>query len=215
MMSTEVTRISLLEDTQEYLRQLLAEQVPESVLCRAWDEFYRLYDEMLWRFVAASGLRGPDLDDCLQEVWSTVATRLIHFEREPGRPGLRAWLYTIVRSRAIDLMRQRRRRELPCPQRELERAADRRLSDSSREPDENQCWKEAMIETAIAGLRGRVPEISLRLLELRLLEGRSTAEAAAELGLAPEQVRYRQHRAMEKLKRLVAALTGAPQPHIR
>ncbi|HUG93557.1 MAG TPA: hypothetical protein VML55_22140 [Planctomycetaceae bacterium] len=46
--------------------------------------------------------------------------------------------------------------------------------------------------------RRGVSETNVRLLELRLVEGRDVAETAAELGISAEQVWYRQHRMVKK-----------------
>ena len=106
---TMTTSEFLLESTQEYLRQLVERTTPDSLLAAAWDEFYRVYSDLVRRFVVARGLRGADADDCVQEVWSEVLVRLVDFERPADRPGLRAWLYTIVRSRAVEAQRRKAR----------------------------------------------------------------------------------------------------------
>jgi RNA polymerase sigma factor (sigma-70 family) len=45
---------------------------------------------------------------------------------------------------------------------------------------------------------------SYQVVVLRWVEGRSVSEIAASLKITPEQVRYRHHRMMEKLRSLVA-----------
>ena len=49
----------------------------------------------------------------------------------------------------------------------------------------------------------RSSPISFQILHLRMFEGRSVAEVAAELGLTPEQVYSRQHRAIGKLRSML------------
>ena len=104
------TYLPLLQNTQEYLQAMLRRQAPDSVLVEAWEEFYRVYDGLIRRFILARGMRDADVDDCLQEVWSAVAARLVEFHRPEDRPGLRAWLYALVRSKATDVIRRRARR---------------------------------------------------------------------------------------------------------
>ena len=82
------TRLSLLEDTKSYLGSLLEETASDSVLVYAWDEFYRIYDALIRRFVVSQGVPHSDVDDCVQEVWSEVVERLVKFERSAHRPGL-------------------------------------------------------------------------------------------------------------------------------
>jgi RNA polymerase sigma-70 factor (ECF subfamily) len=177
-------------------------------LAQAWDEFYRVYSNLIRRFVQAQGLRGADADDCVQEVWSTVALKLAEFERPQQRPGLRSWLYTVVRSKTTDYLRRSRCR----PARSLDQAVDQGHEPVGREPDpavvwEHQ-WQQALIRTAMDELRQQLPDESFRVLQMRLLEGRSEAETAAALNLTVEQVHSRKYRAQQKLQSLVAVYTG-------
>jgi RNA polymerase sigma-70 factor (ECF subfamily) len=55
---------------------------------------------------------------------------------------------------------------------------------------------------------GELPADQRRVIELRLSEGRSTAETAALLGRGPDAVRQLQHRALVSLR----ARLGAPAP---
>jgi RNA polymerase sigma factor (sigma-70 family) len=50
-----------------------------------------------------------DLDDCVQEVWAELVTLLRVLRYDPRRGRFRTWLYTIVHSRATDLLRRRLR----------------------------------------------------------------------------------------------------------
>ena len=65
---SEETSIGLLQNTQQYLKSLLQRQVPDSVLEAAWHEFYRVYSGIIRRYVIAHGVRGGDIEDCVQEV---------------------------------------------------------------------------------------------------------------------------------------------------
>lgn len=100
----------LLGNARRYLKVLLHAKLPDSVLAAAWDEFYRLYDDLIRRFVVSLGVPRSDVDDCVQEVWMEVAARLVEFERPADRPGLRSWLYTLVRSKATNVFRKKARR---------------------------------------------------------------------------------------------------------
>jgi RNA polymerase sigma factor (sigma-70 family) len=204
---TTSTNQFLLESAQEFLRQQLEHLSPNSLLLAAWDEFYRIYSGVIRRFILAHGLRGADVDDCAQEVWMDVAARLLVFEHPEDRPGLRAWLYTVVRSKASDLMRRRKRR----PTDGLDEADHEPVANDSDPADlfERE-WELALLKTVLEELRDTVSATNLRLLEMRLLEGRSVSEVAMKLGLNAEQVWYRQHRTVRKLQIRLAIYMGEP-----
>jgi RNA polymerase sigma factor (sigma-70 family) len=202
------TNVVLLGWTQEYLRALLAKEAADSVITLAWDEFYRIYDALLRRFAAAQGLRGSDIDDCLQEVWMEIASRLVNFERPELRSGLRAWLYTLVRSKSCDLLKRKRR--LSTENLDTARAGGIEPIANSADPADSidRQWKRALLQTVMQEVREEVSNTNWRLLQMRFVEGADIAEIAEELGISPEQVRYRQRRLVKKLRLRAKALTG-------
>lgn len=202
------TNVELLGLTQEYLRNELERQAPDSFLSTAWDEFYRVYNELLRRFAVARGLRGANVDDCLQEVWFEIARSLAEFERPQDRPGLRAWMYSLVRSKANDQFRRaNRRREASLDEARLAGVEPQSPASDSAQASQHE-WERALLETVVEELRGEISPENCRLLQMRLIEQRDVAEVAAELQISPEQVWYRQHRLMKKLKARVALFTG-------
>lgn len=204
------TNVALLQQTQQYLRRQLEQNASDSLLSAAWDEFYRMYSAVIRRFVVAQGVRGADVDDCVQEVWNAVALKLGDFQHPGDRPGLRSWLYSVVRSKATDMMR----RQLRHPAGRLEACLEKGFEPISHEPDPGEImqrnWDASMLRTAIDELPKYVSKRTFQAFYLRAVEERSEAETAEILGLTVEQVRYRKHRAQKKLKSLVAVYTGQP-----
>ncbi len=206
--SCGTTCVPLLQQTQAYLQTLLRRQAPDSVLAEAWQEFYRVYNKLIRRFAVARGMRHADVDDCVQEVCNAVAAKLTDFKRPEDRPGLRAWLYTLVRSKATDLIRRKGRHAARRLGHQSQAAGEPR----GKEPDpadlfERQ-WESAMLQTALDELRTEVSELNHRVPQMRLLEARGVAEVAAELDIPLAQVRYRQHRTLKKLRARMAVYTG-------
>ena len=204
------TILTLLEDAQSYLRSALAQQAPDSVLVLAWEEFYRIYDDLIRRFVVSHGVPYSHVDDCVQEVWCDVVEHLAGFERPPDRPGLRAWLYTLVRGKAANLFRGNARRL-------AENLQD--ASMAGREPIQPESdpvelfekkWEAALLESVVEKLRQEVSDVNYRILRMRLFDDRDVKDVASELGVTPEQVRYRHHRVMRKLRTRLAVFTGEP-----
>ena len=202
------TRLSLLEDTKSYLGSLLEEKASDSVLVNAWDEFYRIYDGLIRRFVCSHGVPRSDVEDCVQEVWGEVVERLAKFERPVDRPGLRSWLYTLVRSKAADLFRKKVRQQ--ADRIEPSEPTARGIADSDSDPAAlfEKRWESALLESVVEELRTQVSEVNYQILRMRLLEGCDVREVANQLSLTPEQVRYRHHRVMRKLRTRLAVFTG-------
>ncbi len=193
------TSLSLLRAAQVYLK------TAEQPAARAWDSFYELYDELIRRFVIAQGIPRCDVDDCVQEVWREVAVRLGAFNRPIDRPGLRAWLYALVRSKATNVFRKKARHSAE--------SLDDRIS-AGHEPDDSQAdpaavyerrWERVMLDRIVDQVREDLSPTNCRILQLRLIERRSVEEVAAELNVSPEVIHARQHRILKKLKSNVAS----------
>ena len=200
----------LLERTKEYLRSRLEQRAPDTILSGAWEEFYRVYSDLIQRFVIASGVRGANVDDCVQDVWTEVATRLVDFEYSPERPGLRAWLYAVVRGKATNLFRRTTRRAAQSLS-DATHAGSEPVSTDADPADRYELrWEVALLETFLIDLRNEVSELNFRVLTLRMIEERSVADVAATLELTAEQVRYRHHRMLKKLRARAAVYTGQP-----
>ncbi len=207
---TDATSLSLLDRTQQYLRALIEQRVPDSMLQESWDLFYNTYNRLIERFIISRGVRRDDVDDCLQEVWSEVANRLVNFERPADRPGLRSWLYTLVRSKATDIVRRKIKQGVVG----IGESTAAKIEPDSREHDPaeecEQQWNDALVHTMLDDLKGEVSELNYNVLYLRFIEGRSVSEVADTLSIKPEQVRYRQHRMLKKLQNRQSLFTGAP-----
>ena len=197
------TYLPLLRNTQAYLQSLLERRNPDSVLALAWQEFYQTYNGLIRRFVIAYGIRNAEVDDCVQDIWSEVAQRLVDFQHPGNRPGLRAWLYRVVRSTATDLVRRKARLA-----KSLEEELARGEEPKSGMPDPADVyelkWENAVLQTAMDDLRTKVSDLNHRVLKMRLFAGCSVSEVADALNLTPTQVRYRQHRTLNKLRACVA-----------
>lgn len=208
--SVQETYVPLLLGAQSYLKAILDNKAPDSLVSQAWDDFYHAYDGLIRRFVITQGVPRSDVDDCVQEVWSEVAARLVTFNRPADRPGLRAWLYVLVRSKATNVFRKRARQ----PTVNLER-----MMSEGYEPADSQTdpaalcemkWERALLDSVVEQLREELSATNARILQMRIIERRSVEDVIAELKLAPASVHARQHRIMKKLRARIALYTGAP-----
>lgn len=203
----EAEHRELVENTQEFLRAVMAEQIPDALLTAAWHEFYRVYDVLIRRFAVARGVRGADVEDCVQDVWSEISKRLIGFQIT-SEAGLRSWLFSLVRSRATDMFRRRARRPLALPGDSLQEGIEppgRETDPSTRYED---AWQQAVLQTMVLKLEAEVSELNFEIFRLRSLEGVGVSEAAEKVGVTPNQIRYRHHRTMKKLKAIASLYLG-------
>ena len=206
--SFEQTNLELLDKTQAYLRARLETGGANTTLGLLWNRFYSLYDALIRKFASSRGLRGHDLDDCIQSVWMRVATRLSDFEHPRQRPGLRSWLYTLVRNESYDVMYRRKESR-------FENLEDfRRIQGDPIDPEVDPVeivdrkWRKALLKTILTDMREEMTDRNWKLLEMRFGQGATVEQTASNLGLTADEVRYRQSRLLKKIRRRAAALTG-------
>jgi RNA polymerase sigma factor (sigma-70 family) len=193
------SELALLEKSQLFLRRLRQQRTAPPALVDAWDRFYARYDGVIRRFVERRGVLGVDADDCVQDVWCYVIRKLTDFRPPRNRLGIHAWLFRISVSVAANWYRARKgtasprqsvlEQKEPVDNRQTEAET---LSEQQRQTD--------LVETFVGAMRRQVSEVNLRVVEMRFLEERSVGDVALALGLTRQQVWYRQHRVLTKIR---------------
>jgi RNA polymerase sigma factor (sigma-70 family) len=73
----------------------------------AWATFLARYEPLLRSWCGLFSLDADVSDELCQRIWVELMARMRTFRYDP-RKGFRNWLWTLFRSRAIDVLRQRR-----------------------------------------------------------------------------------------------------------
>ena len=152
-------------------------------LCRLhWPDVYRL----------AYGRLGnrAEAEDVTQETFLRLWRQLDRFEGERLGPYLRTIALNLCRNRLRDAYRHPRADFLQELQADPGPTPEERLLSGERE---------AELRAAL----GKLEPDQRRVLELRLVEGRSAFEAGDLLGRTPEAVRALQYRALRRLRAIV------------
>jgi RNA polymerase sigma-70 factor (ECF subfamily) len=169
----------------------------------AWRVMVQLYTPLVHHWCARGGVRGADADDVAQEVFHAAARHLENFRRDRPGDSFHGWLRGITRNMVLQHFRRRGRHPkasggtdayLRLQQVEVGGAADA--------PDEEDLAEE------LDGLRRRALELVRSEFEAStwqafwrtVVEGRSPADIAAELGVSAAAVRMAKSRVLHRLK---------------
>lgn len=163
----------------------------------ALDQFLRRIRPPVIRFcrsklLGSIGAQGPD--DVAQEVLLAVCEALPRFR--PDGPSVMAFVFGIARFKLVDAFRAGGR-DRSVPSDALPEAAD----------DDPGTEHAAVLSTEIVRLRLALDQLHphhREVIGLRVAMGYSGAEVAALLGTTPGAVRVTQHRAMVRLRVLLA-----------
>jgi len=167
----------------------------------AWERMVALYAPLVLSWCRAWGLRGEDAADVFQEVFQAVAAHLAGFRRDRTGDTFRGWLRTITRNKVHDLYRRRERepagiggseaRALLAQMPEAEPTAE----SGPGEPAEGE-----LLHRALELIRGDFEPRTWEAFWQTAVEGRATADVAADLGMTPGAVRVAKSRVLHRLR---------------
>lgn len=159
----------------------------------AFAALFELYSDKIFRL--ALGLLGDEdeAEGIVQDTFLRLFEKLDQFE---GRSQLGTWLYRVAYNTSIDRLRQRRPTLALADETEAEDNAPvmpALLIDWSQAPESlfDSGETQAQLEAAV----GHLPHRLRGAFILREIEGLSTTEAAAVLGITEGAVKVRLHRA--------------------
>jgi RNA polymerase sigma-70 factor (ECF subfamily) len=149
----------------------------------------------------------PDeAEDVVQESFIAACREIDRFE---GRSRLGSWLHRIVLNTALMRLRRRRPTVSLAPTDDAE-AAPVEIADPTPDPGAQLLSQELLghIEQAVLAL----PDTLRAAVVLRDLEGLSTGEAAAALGIGESALKVRLHRGRLALRAALAPYLETPHP---
>jgi RNA polymerase sigma-70 factor (ECF subfamily) len=151
----------------------------------------RRHDRRVYRTVRAILHDEDEVEDAMQQAWVQAYLHLGDFQ---GNAAFSTWLVRIAANEALQRLRRRGPlAPVPDPEHEEETMS------SGEDPEERAAAREAirLREDAVDAL----PPHHRLVFMLREVEGLSTAETAAALGIAEEAAKVRLHRARASLRR--------------
>jgi RNA polymerase sigma-70 factor (ECF subfamily) len=168
---------------------------------RAFTELVRRYEETVYRFSYKLCRDREKAEETFQDTFINVFRKLSSFD---GRSKFSTWLYTIVTNNCLMRHRQQKTRALEESLEALDHPATEdgrfahRVARWEKTPADVMLDKElrAQLERAIAKL---LPDYRI-VFTLRDIEGKSTEETAAIVGISPEAAKSRLRRARAFLR---------------
>ncbi len=141
----------------------------------------------VYRFVRRRASSREEAEDLTQEVFEAAVSALSQARLEAEAPPL-AWLYTVARRRLIDRFRAPVRVGATVDPDDLVGINDERA------------YGPSIVNALLEGLRS-LDEAQRRVVVMKVLEGRSFAEIAVEVGASEEACRMRLSRGLTNLRR--------------
>lgn len=175
----------------------------------SWEEFYRLYQKLVYGLATRAGLTRVEAEEVTQDVFKRVAETIAEFESNPARGSFRGWLMNLTRWRIADKFRERQRGAQllapprpPCDEtaqtRTIERVPDGSFLESEGLWDEE--WQQHVLGAALQRLKARVPAQHFQAFDFYVRQGWSVSKVASTLDLNVATVYVIGHRLKKQLK---------------
>jgi RNA polymerase sigma-70 factor (ECF subfamily) len=175
----------------------------------AWDRMVVLYAPLVLRWCRTWRLGDEDAADIFQEVFQAVAVHLGDFRRTRAGDTFRGWLRTITRNKVHDLYRRRMREPHGVGGSE----ARHFLSQLPQEPPREEVSSEdvsdgELVHRALELIRDDFEPRTWAAFWQTAVEGRTTIDVAADLGMSAGAVRVAKSRVLHRLRADLGELLG-------
>jgi RNA polymerase sigma-70 factor (ECF subfamily) len=167
----------------------------------AWKRLSRLYGPVVYQWTRQAGLQASDALDVGQEVFRTVADRLHDYQGSRAGDAFRGWLWGITQNKLKEFFRRRAAEPAgaggTAAQEQLAQLAEmpEASSGSSRSAADS-----ALMQRALQLIQAEFEPRTLQAFWQATVDGRSTADVAADLGMSPKAVRQAKYRVLSRLR---------------
>jgi RNA polymerase sigma-70 factor (ECF subfamily) len=194
--------MALLETSVSLLERLRLRPDPQS-----WQRLVDLYTPLIRDWLRRHALQGSDADDLSQEVLAVVVRELPEFRHDLRRGAFRRWLKNITINRLRTFWRSRKHHPVGTGNSDFEGMLAQLADPNS---GLSRLWDAEHDRHVTSRLLELIePEFEAatwRAFRLLVLEGRNTAEVAAELGTTPNAVRIAKSRVLSRFREEVEGL---------
>lgn len=170
-------------------------RVSDSTDAAAWERFVELYAPMIHVWAVKQGLRESDAADLVQDVLTTLVTKLPEFRYDKSRR-FRGWLYTITLNRARDWYRRKSNQQSTG----LEAFAESIAGDAAESVFEEKEYQQFVVHRIREIMKGEFEESTWKAFWLNVADSKSAPEISGQLGMSENAVRLAKFRVLKRLR---------------
>jgi len=191
-------------------RMSLLVRIRDSRDGEAWSWFVEVYGPLVYDYGRRHGLQDADAADLAQEVLRTVAAAAGKFAYDPQRGSFRSWLFTVARTRRIDLEGRRARQARTSGDLVVADQLDHVPAQGAElEEDEwRLAYRRRLFDWAAERARGEFRDSTWQAFRQTALEGLGPREVARDLGMSVGAVYMAKSRVLARLQELIDQVRG-------
>lgn len=191
-------------------RASLILKIADARNARAWDEFARLYQPVVYRLARRRGFQDADAEELVQEVMLAVSRAVEGWVPDPERGRFRVWLHRIARNLMINFLTRRKHQVWGTGD-----SGMRRLLEAECEPDSAVSqmfeveYRREMFCCAAEQVHRDVKENTWQAFWLSTVEDLPALEVSQRLGMSIGSVYIARSRVMARLREAVRRMKEA------
>ncbi len=164
----------------------------------AWQEFYDIYNSLIYRYARQRDLTSTDAEEIVSQCFENLSQAMAKFEYRPTRGKFKSWLKKLVNNK-ISHLQVKRRGERLLPNSELDRQ-----STPSHEAFWERTWKHEVLRYCVQQARAEVSTQNYRIFHLNVYEGWAADKIAQSLDITQEQVYRAKHKVLQAVREKMA-----------
>lgn len=171
----------------------------------AWEEFVEIYQPILYRMARSRGHQDADAREIIQEVMIAVAKHIENFQPQASSGSFRAWLSSIVRTKAINhLTRQTKLRSVGGTEflKGMQQHVD---PNADIEQEFDQEHRKQLFLWAADKVRESVSETTWQAFSLSCVQEQPPAAVAKQLNISLGSVYVARSRVIARMRAIIQA----------
>jgi RNA polymerase sigma-70 factor, ECF subfamily len=180
----------------------------------SWGHLWYLYQPLVRFQCRRHGLSETDSEDIAQDVFKTVALKILRFEKRPG-PSFRCWLRRITLNKLGDHFRRTRDQARAVGGTDAQHSIDQiaeKTGEAAMEADwDDPSDRRILLRQALRLVKSEFEPRSWRAAWRVVVEDKRPADVAAEYGMTPNAVYVAKSRILARLREILADL-GESEP---
>jgi RNA polymerase sigma-70 factor (ECF subfamily) len=174
----------------------------------AWREFVGVYAPLIYGYVRKQGLQDADAADLCQDVLTAVAGAIGRLEYDPARGAFRNWLFTIVRHKLSSRRKTGSRHPQLCNDALAVHVMQQCAAPAATAEWETE-WERSVFAWACEQVRPNVTDASWHAFWRTAIDGQSSKQVAAELGMTVAAIYVARSRVLARLRELVQSASDS------
>ena len=166
----------------------------------AWQRLVHLYVPLVYEWARQAGLQSSDAADVGQEVFRSVVDSIENYHGNGSGDAFRAWLWGITRNKLREFYRRNSAQPVGAGGTDANVRLQQHVEDLPEESSVFGDSRPALAQRAMQLIGAEFEPRTLQAFWQATVDGRQTADIAADLGMTVKAVRQAKYRVMRRLR---------------